>query len=200
MFKSIKFLAATIPVALVGLTITAQMPEANEYIKEQAISAWAWVSEMWRRVETDPAPYLSVIGTFIATALYYKLRGRSLRESVEMAATRVTVINATTPQAEPEISNARARAHARTTRNQLINDQLLLEHRMKTLPKKVEEAERNFCYAENELGKAKKALEDKQKQYEQASQELNKLVDESTRSNDELAEIKAEIKALEAHV
>src|SRR5258706_16151445 len=56
----------------------------------------------WDGVEANPAPVCLAVGTFLLTVLYHKARGKSLRESVEVAATRVTVIPAPAAAAESE--------------------------------------------------------------------------------------------------
>ena len=50
------------------------------------------VLRVWERIEANPFPVLIALGTFLATVAYHKAKGKSLRESVEVAATRVAVV------------------------------------------------------------------------------------------------------------
>ena len=68
------------------------------------------------------------LGTFLLTVAYHKAKGKSLRESVEVAATRVAVIPVAVADSQDEHPVVR-RARARATRVQLLADQIGLQNR-----------------------------------------------------------------------
>lgn len=150
----------------------------------------------WANIEANPAPVLVALGTFLATIVYHKLKGKSFRESVEVAATRVTVIpvpRANDPEAEPTVL---MRAKARATRAQLIADQIGLENRIRKLPGEVKAAEKDACYSEQALADARKALATKQQVHEEAVAKLEALRVELAAGEAELAAITDELKKL----
>src|SRR5262249_8249795 len=79
----------------------------------------------WSNVQANQTPVLVALGTFVATIVYHKLKGKSFRESVEVAATRVTVVPVPRTNDSDECeSTVVQRAKARATRAQLIADQI----------------------------------------------------------------------------
>lgn len=152
---------------------------------------------VWESVETNPVPVFIALGTFVLTVIYHKAKGKSLRESVEVAATRVTVVvppkDAVEHQAEPPVV---LRAKARATRAQLIADQIGLQNRHRKLPEEVLKAEKEACYTEQAVADTKRSLGEKHKAHNVAVAKLKALRKELTKSEAELAEIDAELKKL----
>jgi hypothetical protein len=127
--------------------------------------------------------------------MYHKAKGKSLRESLEVAATRVTVVNV--PQAEAGAENPVVkRAKARATRAQLLVDQIGLQNRQKKLPEEVLKAEKDACYTEQALIDAERKLADRQKAHEEAVAKLDALRKDRDASAAELAEIDGESQKL----
>ena len=147
----------------------------------------------WANVEANPAPVLVALGTFLATIVYHKLKGRSLRESLEVATTRVKVVQVPAAPAETPVV---ARAKARATRAQLVADQINLENRIRKLPAEVKQAEKEACYTEQAVAEARKALEAKQAAHEEAVANLESLRDDLAEGQAELAAIADELKKL----
>jgi len=137
-------------------------------------------------------------GTFLLTLVYHKLKGKSLRESVEVAATRVTVVPGAPPA--PSASPVVARAVARATRAQLLADQIALESRNRKLPAEVKQAEKDACYTEQAVADARKALDARERAHAEASAKLAALESEWEASESELAAIAAELAKLASAV
>ena len=146
-------------------------------------------------ISSNPFPVVLALGTFLFTVVYHKARGKSLRESVEVAATRVTVVTAPLTGGEPEAEVLR-RARARATRTQLIADQIGLENRSRKLPDTINKAEQDACYTEKALSDARQTLADKEKAHDEAVARLATIRKEKTAVDAELAAIAAELKKL----
>jgi len=163
---------------------------------------WAYAGEVvkaarwaWDGVQANPLPVSLAAGTFLLTVVYHKAKGKSLRESLEVAATRVTVVSV--PQAEAGDDNPVVkRAKARATRAQLLADQIGLQNRHKKLPEEVLKAEKDACYTEQALIDAERKLADRQKAHEDAVVKLETLRKERDASAAELAEIDVELQKL----
>ena len=85
------FALATVGVAAaVGTVYTTHPEEFRLYADRAAATA----VRVWEGVEANPVPVLIGVGTFLLTVVYYKAKGKSLRESLAVAATRVTVVTA----------------------------------------------------------------------------------------------------------
>src|SRR5262249_27235991 len=130
-------LASVCLAAAVGTGFAVYPAEVTQYA---GVGAQAGL-RAWGNIEANPVPVLLAVGTFVLTVIYHKARGKSLRESVEVAATRVTVL--TPPRASPEVENAVVRrAKARATRSQLLADQIGLQNRHRKLPEEGVKAEK----------------------------------------------------------
>lgn len=160
---------------------------------------------VWAGIEANPAPVLVALGTFLVTLVYHTFKGKSLRESVEAAATRVTVVTVpAAPAAGDAGENAVVkRAQARATRTQLLTDQIGLENRMRKLPEEVRKAEQETCYSEQAMNdaevaltRAEKALEAKIEAHDAAVAKLDALRKELAGGEAELSAIAAELKKL----
>jgi hypothetical protein len=163
----------------------------------------AATQRMWSGVEANPTPVLIALGTFLVTIVYHKLRGKSLRESVEVAATRVTVIPVPVAAAAEGENTVVRRAQARATRTQLIADQIGLENRLRTLPNDVRKAEEEACYsemsmneAEEALTKAEETLEARIAAHDAANAKLEAMRKELAAGQSELDAIAAELQKL----
>jgi predicted acylesterase/phospholipase RssA len=158
----------------------------------EAVQAGRWV---WDGIQANPLPVSLAAGTFLLTVVYHKAKGKSLRESLEVAATRVTVVSV--PQAEAADENPVVkRAKARATRAQLLVDQIGLQNRQKKLPEEVLKAEKDACYTEQALIDAERKLADRQKAHENAVAKLEAIRRERDASAAELAEIDVELQKL----
>jgi hypothetical protein len=146
-------------------------------------------------VAANPAPVALALGGFLLTVVYHKARGKSLRESVEVAATRVTVVPVRVEPVGDETPVVR-RAKARTTRTQLIADQILLQNRFRKLPDEVAKAEKEACYTEQAVSDAERAVQDRWAAHDAAAAKLETLRKEQAAGEAELAAIDAELKKL----
>jgi hypothetical protein len=184
---------ASVTVAALG-TVAATHPDEWRQLTDRLAAA---ALRAWDGIEANPLPMLLALGTFLLTIVYHKLRGKSLRESVEVAATRVTVVPVPAPSAATDHETpVIARARARATRTQLLADQIGLENRYRKLPDDVKKAEKEACYTEQALADARLALEAKQQAHEDAVAKLEALRMELAAGEAELAAITTELKKL----
>lgn len=203
MFNLVKYsLMAVVGVTTAGAVFAAANPEAVPGIKEQFAPLIFWLADMWKDIASNPLPVLSALATFAVTVAYYKFTGKSFREALETAATRVTVISAPAAPAAPvESENPLVvRAKHRATRTQLVFDQTNLEGRMKSLPAELKKAEVDFAHTERDLAEANKILEQAQAAHAKTTNTLAALRKEDAEAKGEMEVIVAEIKALEAKV
>jgi hypothetical protein len=154
------------------------------------------VRRAWDGVAANPLPAALALGTFLLTVVYHKAKGKSLRESVEVAATRVTVIPVPAPTAAEDETPVVKRAKARATRSQLLADQFGLQNRLRKLPEEVAKAEKDVCYTQQAVTDAKRVLADRHKAHNQTVSKLSALRKEKAAGEAELAAIEAELKKL----
>jgi hypothetical protein len=167
-------------------------PDEIRQLEGEAVVAGQWA---WDGIRANPVPVSLAAGTFLLTVVYHKAKGKSLRESLEVAATRVTVVNVPQPDADGENAVVK-RAKARATRAQLLVDQIGLQNRQKKLPEELRAAEKDACYTEQALVDAERKLADRRKAYEDAVAKLDALRKEHDAGAAELAEIDVELKKL----
>lgn len=168
---------------------------APEEVQKGAAVAWAAAVRAWEGVAANPGPVVVAGATFLVTVLYHAARGKSLRESVEAAATRVKVVEVPRPADEPEPAVVR-RAKARATRAQLIADQIHVQNRIRKLPEAITRAEKEACYTEAAVTEAAKALAEKRKAHGDAVAALKALRAELAAGEAEHATIDVELKKL----
>jgi hypothetical protein len=184
-------LAAVVLGAAIGLGNVA-FPDEFEPYAERGLVAARWA---WEGIRANPLPVSLAVGTFLLTVIYHKAKGKSLRESLEVAATRVTVVNVPPPDAGDENPVVK-RAKARATRAQLLVDQIGLQNRQKKLPDELLKAEKEACYTEQALADAERKLADKRKAHETAVANLEALQKERDAAETELFEIEVELEKL----
>ena len=177
--------------AAVG-TVYAMQPVAFARFLDQAARAVARVSD---GIEANSVPVSAALGTFLLTIVYHKARGKSFRESVEVAATRVQVVAVPAPVSETE-NQVVKRAQARATRTQLIADQIALENQIRKLPADVKQAEKDVCYTEQAVVEAEKSLTARRQAHVEAAEKLGTLRKELTVGRTELSAIATELKRL----
>ncbi|QDU18698.1 hypothetical protein [Urbifossiella limnaea] len=151
----------------------------------------------WDGVVANPGPVLVAFLTFLLTVLYHAARGKSLRESVEVAATRVTVVPVPQPLPPPaDESPVLTRAKARAARTQLVADQIGLETRGRQLPEAIRKAEQDACYTEQGVTDAARTLATRKQAHKDAAAKLAELRREKAAADAELAAIRAELRKL----
>src|SRR5947208_6823555 len=170
--------------AAVGYGYHAYPDEVRRYAGE-AVQAGRWV---WEGIEANPLPEGLAAGTFLLTVIYHKAKGKSLRESLEVAATRVTVVNVPQPETGDENPVVK-RAKARATRAQLLADQIGLQTRQRKLPEELVKAEKDVCYTGHALADAERKVADARRIHDDAVAKLEGLRSERAAADDELAEI-----------
>jgi hypothetical protein len=158
-----------------------------------AVVAGRWA---WEGIRANPVPVSLAAGTFLLTVIYHKAKGKSLRESLEVAATRVTVVNVPKVGDGDGENPVVARAKARATRAQLLADQIGLQNRQKKLPEELRNAEKDACYTQQALADAERRLTDRRAAHENAVAKLETLQKEHDAGTAELAEIDVELKKL----
>ena len=189
-----KFIAlASLGIGTVASTVYAT--HTDEFAPFLA-NATRTVERLWTGIEANPVPVLVALGTFMLTILYHKARGKSLRESVEVAATRVQVIAVSAPATGEADNPVVKRAQARATRTQLSADQIALENRIRTLPSTVKQAEKDACYTEQAVADGEKSLAAKRQANEETATKLESLRKELAEGRAELSAIAAERKRL----
>ena len=155
---------------------------------------------LWESVEAHPVPVFLALGTFLLTVIYHKVKGKSLRESLEVAATRVAVVPVIQKEAAEAENPVVARAKARATRAQLIADKIGLQNRQRKLPEEVVKAEKEACYTEQAVAEIKRSLGEKHKAHNKAVAMLQALQKEAAEADAELAEIEVELQKLATRV
>jgi hypothetical protein len=181
----IVFLAAA---AAIGYkTHPAEFMQYMEVAGQLAVRAW-------ESIEANPIPVAVALGTFLVTVVYLQVKGKTLRESVTLAATRVSLVPVRQPDEEetPVIKRAMARA----TRAQLLVDEVQLQNRQRPLAEAVKMAEKDACYTEAAVAEAKVTLEKKQKAHEEAIAKVARIRAEKAACDKELAAIAVELKKL----
>jgi hypothetical protein len=167
----------------------------NEYAEFFNAAANALL-RVWDNIEANPYPFAIALGTFLATVAYHKAKGKSLRESVEVAATRVTVVPVPQKQTEDNENPVIKRAKARATRAQLLVDQIGLQNRQRKLPEEIQKAEKDACYTQQALTDAERSLANRQKAHDEAVIRLEALRKENVDREAELIEIEEELRKL----
>ncbi|HYH66017.1 MAG TPA: hypothetical protein VD866_15070 [Urbifossiella sp.] len=150
----------------------------------------------WDGVTANPGPVVLAFATFVLTVLYHAARGKTLCESVEVAATRVTVIPVPQPAPPGDESPVLARAKARAARTQLVADQIGLENRARQMPAAIREAEQEACYTEQGAADAARTLAARKQAHEDAVAKLAALRREKAAADAELTAIRAELRKL----
>jgi hypothetical protein len=181
---------ATVCVVLAGAAYYTHPDEVTEYAGLAAQGArWAWDG-----IAANPVPFALAAGTFLLTVGYHKAKGKSLRESVEVAATRVALVPV--PVRDESDNAVVKRAKARAMRAQLLTDQIGLQNRQRRLPDEVLKAERDACYTEQALADADRKLSERQQAHDDAVAKLEALRAEKAAAEAELAEIEVELAKL----
>lgn len=152
----------------------------------------------WTGVTGNPGPVVVAFVTFLLTVLYHAARGKSLRESVEVAATRVTVVPVPAPAPIPlaDESPVLTRAKARAARTQLLADQIGLENRSRQMPAAIRQAEQDACYTEQAVTDAARTLTARKQAHKDAAAKLAELRQEKAAADAELTAIRAELRKL----
>jgi hypothetical protein len=179
-------------VAAVGASVYSLYPDKFTQYAAVAIEAGL---RLWQNVEANPAPVCIAVATFLLTVIYHKARGKSLRESVEVAATRVTVVPVSPVAAENETPVIR-RAKARATRTQLLADQISLQNRQRKLPDEIVKAEKDVCYAKQALAESERSRAERHATHDEVVARLESLRREKAAAKSELAEIESELKKM----
>ena len=187
-----KFIALATVAAAVGTGYATHPDEARQFLDAAARAA----ERVRDSIEANPVPVLVALGTFLLTIVYHKAKGKSLRESVAFAATRVTLVPVPTPAAGEHATAVVKRAQARATRTQLVADQIGLENRIRKLPDEVKKAEKEACYTEQSLADARRAVVAKLTAHEEAVAKLEALREVLAAGESEVAAIAAELKKL----
>jgi hypothetical protein len=170
----------------------------DEFVQTLNVAVSALL-RVWDNIEANPFPVLIALGTFLATVIYHTAKGKSLRESVEVAATRVTVVPVPHKQ-DLEDNPVVKRAKARATRAQLLVDQIGLQNRQRKLPEEIVKAEKDVCYSQQALVDTQRSLTNRQKAHTEAVAKLESLQKENANRVSELAVIEEELKKLESVV
>lgn len=195
---------AVIVLVLVVAAMAKYLNNPNEF-RPYLIKAGEWAQRIRSNAESNPVPIVIAIGTFVFTCIYHKARGKSFRDAVEVAATRVTVIpaapaaSAATVETEP-VNPVLMRAYARTTRTQLLADQTVLKVRINTLPDEVKTAEKEFCFAEKQVLEAKRVLGEKHKARNLVTNKLASLREQLNDGRKEIDAIESELTKLAEYV
>lgn len=185
----------------IGIVLLATLAAAaaygaypDEFVQyaTEALTATIWV---WESIKANPVPASLAVGSFLLTVLYHKARGKSLRESVEVAATRVAVVPVQI-EAPPAENPVVKRARARTTRTQLLADQIGLQTRQRRLPEEIVKAQKEAMLTKQGVADAERKLGERRKAHELTVARLEALRKDQAACDAELAEIEAELQRL----
>jgi hypothetical protein len=185
------FVLAVVAGGIAGIAMNMSPGEWQKF----SPTVYHGAAKVWESVEANPVPVAIALGTFLLTVVYYKVKGKSLRESVEVAATRVMVVSVPSPSGPGEAA-VLARAKARAMRTQLVADQIALENRHRKLPEAVLKAEQDVCYTEQAVADAERSLAEREKAHEDMVARLETLRREKAAGEAELTEIEGELKKL----
>lgn len=188
-------------IALVLVVLSAAVVAAGYFAFPDEAAQYAGVvaaagARVWTNVEANPTPVAFALGTFLLTVVYHKARGKSLRESVEVAATRVTVVTAPPPTSGDGEASVVRRARARATRTQLMSDLVVLQNRHRKLPDEILQFEKEVCYAEQAVEEAEAKLTQRRKVHEAAAAKLDAVRKEKAEADAEVVAIEVELKRL----
>lgn len=179
--------------ALVATARAMYRDQFDRFVMETSNAA-LW---LWDGIKANAVPVSFAVGTFLLTVIYHRAKGKSLRESVEVAATRVTIVPVpVNGQGDGEETLVVKRAKARTMRVQLLADQTCLQSRHRRLPEEVLKAEKEACYTEQAVVDTENKLAAKRKDHRAAIVKLEALRKEKASCDAELAEIAAELTKL----
>jgi hypothetical protein len=177
---------------LTGVAYYTHPDEVIEFAGAVSRAAqWAWDG-----IRANPVPVALAAGTFLLTVIYHKAKGKSLRESVEVAATRVALVPVPVAGGDEAENAVVKRARARAVRAQLMTDQIGLQNRHRRLPEELLKAEKDACYTEQALADAERKLADRQTAHDDAVARLEALRREKEAADAELAEIEVELAKL----
>lgn len=155
----------------------------------------------WAGVEGNPVPVVAALGTFLLTVVYHKSKGKSLRQALEVATTRVHVVEPVgPPAATPPVSKVVVKAQQRTTYLQLVADRDAKESELKPL---IERADKLTAEAEKrhtDLQIAEAVAAAKRLAAAEADAQVAALRQKIEQGQDELLELDHEIEQLEAAV
>lgn len=147
----------------------------------------------------NPVPIYVAVAWFLFTMVYHWAKGKSFRESVEVAATRVKVVEqpATTTQAET-VSPVVLEAQQKLLSHQLKGEAIAITDRLKKLPELMKKAEVEVCHRQKQETEAKSVHTVAFKNLSDASKNLAKLRAEHFESINKLAAIETELERQKA--
>ncbi len=146
----------------------------------------------WDKIEENPIPILVALLTMLLTVVYHKAKGKTLKQAMEVAVTKVNTVEV----GHQTRSGAATRAQHRATYQQLERDQKELEERLKILPAAIEIAKKKLASAVAESKAADAAADAKESARINAERILANLTSEQEKGQVELTEIDDELHAL----
>ncbi len=178
----------------------------------------AFTERVWESVVANPTPVVMAIAVFLFTCAYHVVRGRSIREAVEIAITKIEPQRSTASglptmgeayrgtshanqsgsdaSEEVEETPVMARARNRVEWHQLTTDKEDIERRMLRLPDEIATVQRDVSMKEMEYRQVATDHQVKKERLETVVGRLNALLDEKARRNTELAAVDAELERL----
>jgi hypothetical protein len=82
---------ALLIVVLAAAAAIAQNLYPAEFMRSMEV-AGQYAGRAWESIEANPIPVAVALGTFLVTVIYLQVKGKTLRESVTVAATRVSLV------------------------------------------------------------------------------------------------------------
>jgi hypothetical protein len=195
----IRLLKLAILAALAGVTAATGIFYATnatpEDVDRYQATTEAVAGKVWANVEANPWPVGLAVGTFLLTVVYHKACGRSVRQALEAAALRGTIVTPAAGQSQTE-SDVLTRAKNRTTKTQLTQDRFVLENRDRAMQVEISTAEKDSAWADREAEAAAEKAEGKRLAAITIHKKLTSLRTEREATAAELAKIDAELARL----
>lgn len=154
---------------------------------------------VWTAAEQHQATIVIALLTVLVTIVYHKANGKSLRQAVEIAATRVhTVPTAVPVSREPDPTTAIGRAGLKVLADQLEVDRDRLENAAKNMPMRLETARKNLKKAKSEHDESLAVLGRRTAAAKDAEVQLGNLLAEQEKVTRDLQQVRSELGGLKS--
>lgn len=178
----------------VNEVVTPRVEVARDFTERTYDKAENYAEKGWGKLEENPIPVLVALVTMILTVVYHRTKGKTFRQALEVAVTKVNTVEVGERISGP--SSAASRAQAALMYQQLERAQASFEGRLKHLPGTIDAGRKATNRAATEAQVAQKTADEKKLAFKQALDALAKLEAEQEAGQRELVEIDAELAAL----
>ncbi len=149
------------------------------------------------KCSANPVPIWVAVAGFLFTMVYHWAKGKSFRESVEVAATRVKVVETTATPAAATVSPAYEKAQKQSVYLRLAESETEIEAKIGRLRTEVAKADKVMADTSKQAKEARLLFEQKTNSAHDAHEKYNLLLSSLTESLNERDSIKVEMRQLE---